>query len=232
MAQHKVNSLDQILFENVSFKAEGLDPVLSGVDLDLPMDQNVIIQSSNPSHAVHVLEILAGRKEPISGRIKWSDEGAFEEEAAQFNFHEVVGSYFESFRPAPDMKVSHVLSSTGASSEMCQEAIEHFEWDPFLNKKFRDLKYEDQKNILIVLPTLKLPQMLVLEDPATGISEMKFLNYLDWLQLWQRQGHLRHLFMTNHHPTAARHMEVCLMHVEEGLIYVDEFISNKKIVHF
>lgn len=232
MAQHKVNSLDHILFENVSFQVEGLDPVLSGVDLDLPMDQNVIVQSTNPSHAVHVLEILAGRKEPLSGRIKWSDEGAYEEDATHFNLHEVVGSYFESFRPDPQMNIQEVLASVESSAAMREEAVQQFEWESILNKKFRELSYEMQKNILIVLPTLKLPQMLVLEDPATGISEMSFLNYLDWLQLWQRQGHLRHLFMTNHHPTAARHFQACLMHVEEGLIYVDEFLPAKKIVHF
>ena len=74
--------------------------------------------------------------------------------------------------------------------------------------------------------------MLVLEDPAVGLSEKVFLNCLDWIQMWQRQGHLRHIYMTNNHPAAARHLDAILLHVEDGLIYVEDEENFKKIVHF
>lgn len=232
MAQHKQSSLDQIQFENVSFQIEGLDPVLTHVDLEFPMDQTVIVQSSNPTHAVHVLEILAGRKEPQSGRVKWTDAGDYATEELSTMLHEVVSCYFESNRPSPEMTVVQLLATTGASSEMLKTAREHFELRPLLKKKFRELSYEYQKLILLLLPTLKTPQMLILEDPALGISEQIFLNYLDWIQMWQRQGHLRHIFMTNNHPAAVRHLDASVLHVEDGLIYLEDGETFKKIVHF
>jgi ABC-type multidrug transport system ATPase subunit len=232
MAQHKQSHLDHILFENVSFQVAGLDPVLRSVDLEFPMDQTVIIQSSNPTHAVHLLEILAGRKAPQSGKIKWNTEGAFENIDVGVDFHELLACYFESNRPAPETTVQALLASTEVLKEMQDQCIEHFELQRILPKKFRDLTYEVQKLVMLLMPTLKNPQMLILEDPAIGLSESVFLNYLDWVQLWQRQGHLRHIFLTNNHPTAARHLNASVLHVEDGLIYVEETEVLKKSFNF
>lgn len=232
MGQHKQNNLDHILFENVSFQSEGLDPVLVHVDLELPMDQTVIVKSSNPTHSVQILEILAGRKEPQSGKIKWTDEGAYSQEEITVPLHDIVASYFESNRPNPETTIKELFANTGAKAEVVAEAIEHFEIADFTKKKFRTLPYEIQKLVLLLVPTLKTPQMLILEDPAVGLSELTFLNYLDWVQMWQRQGHLRHIYMTNNHPVAARHIDASTMYVEDGLIYLDEDQTFKKIVHF
>lgn len=231
MAQMKQSGLDHIQFENVSFQVEGFDTVLKSVDLDFPMDQTVIVQSSNPSHAVHLLEILSGRKEPQAGKVRWTEAGLHDVELSSA-LHEVVGCYFESHRPSPDITVHDLLKSSQANESMIQEAVDYFELKKHLKKKFRDLKFETQKLLLLVLPTLKTPQMLVLEDPAMGISEKVFLNYLDWIQLWQRQGHVRHIYMTNNHPVAARHLAASMVFVEDGLIYIDDQSEFKKIVHF
>ncbi len=232
MGQQKLNNLDQILFENVSFQNEGLDPVLVHVDLEVPMDQTVVIQSSNPTHSVHILEMLAGRKEPQSGKIKWTDVGSYGSEDISVSVHELVSCYFESNRPDPNITVEVLLFNTGATKKIIQEAYEHFEISEIADKKFKALSFEKQKLLLLVIPTLKTPQMLILEDPALGLSEHVFLNYLDWVQMWQRQGHLRHIYMTNNHPAAARHLMASTMYVEDGLIYLDDHQSFKKIVHF
>jgi ABC-type multidrug transport system ATPase subunit len=232
MAQSKQNNLDHIQFENVSFQNEGSDPVLLHVDLDLPMDQTVIVQSSNPTHSVQILEILAGRKEPQSGRIKWTDEGSISQNEITLQVHEVVACYFESQRPSPEIIIKDLLNSVVTNNEIVKEAISHFDLGKKTSKKFKDLSYEVQKLLLLVLPTLKTPQMLILEDPAVGLSEAVFLNYLDWIQMWQRQGHLRHIYLTNNHPAAARHLDASIIYVEDGLIYLDEGQTFKKIVHF
>ncbi len=231
MAQHKANSLDFIQFENVSFQTEGFDPTLRSVDLDLPMDQTVLVKSSNPSHAVQLLEILAGRKAPQSGKVRWSEDDSADR---LVGLHEVMGCYFESNRPDAEKTVMDILKSSGATPEILEETVQYFELTPrILNKKFRLLNFETQKLIMLLIPTLKTPQLLILEDPAVGLTEKIFLDYLDWIQMWQRQGHLRHIYLTNNHPTASRHLQGCALYVEDGLIYVDEDQpALKKIVHF
>lgn len=231
-AQHKLVQLDQIKFENVSFQVAGLDPVLKSVDLDIPMDQTVIVQSTDPAHAVHFLELLAGRKQPQKGQVHWCDAHGSEDEINSAPFHEVVSGYFESSRPHPDMPVSLIFANSGATGEVIQHAVEHFGLKTILSKKFQTLTYEHQKICMLITATLRTPQMLVLEDPAVGLKESQFLNFLDWVQYWQRQGQLRHIFMTNHHPTAARHFDHLTMLIDEGLVYVEDETTIKKAYHF
>ena len=232
MAQNKLVQLDQIKFENVSYQVTGFDPVLKSVDLNLPMDQTVIIQSTDPAHAVNFLELLAGHKPPHTGQVQWCDALGSQDEINAAPFYEVVASYFESQRPPPEILIKNLLKNTSAAQTVMDQAIEHFELKPKLNQKFRELTYENQKIILLIAATLRVPQMLVLDDPALGVSESQFLNYLDWIQYWQRQGHLRHIFMTNNHPTAARHFDHLSILIDEGYVYVEEETTPKKAYHF
>ena len=236
MGHFKTISLDQIIFENVSIVIDGFDPILQSVDLEIPMDQTIVIQSSNPMHAVHLLETLAGRKIPQGGRIIWNEcqPHEVEEEIAPHLQRQLqlVGCYFEDQRPPPNSTVLEIFSNSKAKSELITEAIEHFEIEALTKKKFRDLTFEMQKVILLITATLTEPQMLTLEDPAVGLTEKNFLNFLDWIQFGQRRGHLRHIFLTNHHPTALRHLDAAELYVEDGLIYLQDKEKFKKAVHF
>jgi ABC-type multidrug transport system ATPase subunit len=232
MSHFKNFSLDQILFENVSVLQNGLDPILQSVDLQIPMDQTVIIQSSNPNHAVFMLEVLSGRKEPQSGRILWNEVNLIENDDKEWTMHDLAGCYFENQRQHPEQIVEHIFDFLTPSKELIQEAIEHFELEADVHRTFKSLTYEKQKIVMLISSTLKNPQMLILEDPASGISEKNFLQFLDWIQRGQRQSHLRHVFMTNHHPLALRHLECSFMYLEDGLIYFEENQKFKKAVHF
>ena len=222
-------SLDQIIFENVSVLVEGSGDILQSVDLDIPMDQTIILESSNPTHAVFLLEVLAGRKAPQSGRILWNESSLSDFEERQ----KLVGSYFESQRAHPDATLLKILTQSCGDKQICKQARDHFEISSeTLQKKFREVSYEMQKLIMLIVSTLNQPQMLTLEDPAIGVSEKLFLDYLDWIQMHQRRGHLRHIFMTNNHPAALRHLEASKLFVEDGLLYLEDKQNFKKAVHF
>jgi ABC-type multidrug transport system ATPase subunit len=224
--------LDHVQFENVSFQVAGLDPVLKSVDIEIPMDQTVIVQATDPSHAVHLLEILAGFKQPQTGKVRFADSDNSEEGITSAAFHDVVSSYFEHNRPSQEIVVKRLFLETGATEDVIEMAVQHFELEEVINKKFKTLNFETQKLLLLVRATLRTPQMLVLEDPALGLSEEYFLNFLDWIQYWQRRGHLRHVFMTNNHPSAARHFDFITLFVDDGLIYVEQAHEFKKVLHF
>lgn len=237
MSHFKTISLDQIAFENVSLLQNGFELILQAVDLQIPMDQTVLVQSSNPTHAVFLLEVLAGRREPQSGRIFWNEDNLFEQDENEWTRHDLVGCYFENQRPDPKVTLLQFFQkvinpSLHGSEEMIAAIAEHFEWGDDMTKSFDKLTYEKQKLALLIASTLKNPQMLVLEDPASGLSEQSFLQFLDWVQQRQRMGHLRHLFLTNHHPAALRHLEHNVMYLEDGLIYYEEEQKFKKAVHF
>ncbi len=230
MGHRNQPNLDQIIFENVCVYLEGFDPLLQSVDLEIPMDQTIVLESSNPEHAVHLLSVLAGRKPPQSGRILWDNLNLFEEDEETLPTKQLIGSYFEHQRPHPEATLLKLLTQACETKEVCKQARDHFELTPeVLQKKFREVTYEIQKLVMLIAATLKQPQMLTLEDPAVGLSEKTFLDYLDWIQFNQRQGHLRHIFMTNNHPAALRHLEVARLFIEDGLLYVEESDNFKKV---
>ncbi|MBC7419568.1 MAG: ATP-binding cassette domain-containing protein [Bdellovibrio sp.] len=226
-------SLDQITFENVSVFIEGFDPILQSVDIEIPMDQTIVLESSNPAHAVHLLSVLAGRQAPQSGRIIWNEFNLFDSEEDVLPRQKLIGSYFEHQRPQPDATILTILTQSCERKQVLKEARDHFEFTPaLLQKKFRDVTYEVQKLVMLIAATLNQPQMLTLEDPAVGMNEKTFLDYLDWIQLMQRRGHLRHIFLTNNHPAALRHLESSKLFVEDGLLYLEDEENFKKAVHF
>ena len=232
MAEIKMIQLESVQLENVSLQIEGLDPVLNSVDLDIPMDKTVLVRATHPMHAVHLLEVLAGRREPQKGKVKWHNSLGNDEDVNGASFYNLISCYFESQRPNPTLTVNQIFANTGAHSEVVNAAVDHFDFENKLNKNFKSLTFEIQKLVLLVAATLRTPQMLVLEDPALGLTEVNFLDYLDWIQYWQRQGYLRHVFLTNNHPTAARHLDCISMFVDEGLVYVEEIPNFKKVVQF
>ncbi|MFZ3229542.1 MAG: ATP-binding cassette domain-containing protein [Pseudobdellovibrio sp.] len=233
MGTFKTLNLDAVTLQNVSFASEdGYDTVLSHVDFEMPLDQTVLVQSSNPVHSIQFLEILAGHKKPQSGCVKWNEKDIFSQENSDLMPYELMGCYFENQRPHPKKTVTEILTESGLLADRITELLEQFSLSKSAKVKFVELTYEVQKTIQLISVISKSPQLLILEDPALGLSEDVFLEILDLIQYGQRQGQLRHIFMTNHHPTALRHLDVSTMHVEDGLIYFEENIEAKKLFNF
>lgn len=234
MGTFKTLNIDVMTLQNVSFASDdGFDTVLEHVDFNLPMDQNVVVKSSNPVHSIHFLQILAGQKRPQSGCVKWNEKDIFSQEATEFVPYEMMGCYFENQRPHPKKTITEVMLEAGIDAERMNELVDQFDFKTHLNKKFSELTYEVQKTVQLITVITKGPQLLLLEDPALGLSEHLFLEILDLIQFGQRQGHLRHIFLTNHHPTALRHMDVSTMHIEDGLVYFEEKdVEAKKVFNF
>ena len=233
MGTFKIASLETISLQNVSIKLDGFDPVLEHVDLELPLDQNVLIQSSNPFHSVQFLQILAGLQKPDSGCVMWNEQDIYtNDEADHLVPHQMVGAYFESQRPHPQKSMKTLFTEAGIKSDRQADLIEQFDFKKFSEVPFKNLSFEMQKTVQLVTIISKEPQMLILEDPASGLSETVFLEVLDLIQYAQRRGHLRHIFFTNHHPTALRHMDATVMHLEDGLLYVEEKLDVKKVYNF
>lgn len=228
------SSLETIAFENITCWSEIKEPVLLHVDFELPADQTVIVKSSNPLHAIQFLEVLAGRKFPETGRVLINDQDRIDLMYNDEKYNSLLGCYFENERAvAVNAKVSQLISGSAWSEEQVSEALEHFGILDLANKNFFDLSYENQKIILLLSAIKNNPEMLILEDPASGLSELYFLNFLDFIQFQQRRGHLRHIFLTNCHPTAEKKLiDATLLYVEDGFLYQEELLETKKAVHF
>ncbi len=229
-SQNSAAPLDEILLENVTLKMFGRDPVLQSVNIQLPTDQTLVVESSNPQNAVCFLHFIAGRMICDSGQILWNGANPFAADS-YVCMDQWLSSYFENHFADRKKTVSETFNVIQASLES-YDLIEQFEFKDIQNKKISDLSYELQKTIFLIQKIAQPAQVLVLEDPAMGLSETLWLQVLDLMNYQQRRGHLRHVYMTNHHPTALRHLAFNKIFIEDGLIYFDENAGYKKASHF
>ncbi|MFN3697257.1 MAG: ATP-binding cassette domain-containing protein [Pseudobdellovibrio sp.] len=226
--------LNHIHLEGVTLAQNNLDaqiqPILAQVDFVLPMDQTVVIESSNPMHSLQFIQMLAGYKTCSQGKILWNSQDVFSD-THEVDPRDIMGVYFEGHFPVSDMTIKDVLK-TFLSNDKFKIVCEMFELNAYLSNQISKANYSMRKLVTLIQVVSKQPQLLILEDPATGLSETQWLNLLDYIQLHQRKGYLRHIFMTNHHSTALNHLEHNKLFVEDGLIYFDETVPVKKVAHF
>ncbi len=222
--------LDQLFLENVTLFQQGHDPILKSVDFDLPTDQTVVIESSDPQNAINFLKFISGQIPCFSGRILWNGLDVFSEEAS-VDPRQVMGTCFEQQCLPSKKTVAEMLLMWAAADEV-KEMLEDFELTTLKNKKMNEIDYSYLKLVYLVISVLKNPQILILEDPANGLTEKQWLMYLDFVQFKQRRGYLRHIYLTNHQEKALHHLEHNKIYIEEGLIYIDETMPLKKVAHF
>ncbi len=223
-------NLDQLFLENVTLFQQGHDPILKSVDFQLPTDQTVVIESSDPQNAVNFLKFIAGQLPCFKGRILWNGMDVFSEEAS-VDPRQVMGACFEQ-QCLPNKKTVEEMLLLWATTDEVKVMLEDFELTTLKNKKMNDIDYSHLKLVYLVISVLKNPQILILEDPANGLTEKQWLMYLDFVQFKQRRGHLRHIYLTNHQEKALHHLEHNKIYIEEGLIYIDETMPLKKVAHF
>ena len=223
--------VNEIKLENVTLRfSEDQDPILQAVDYSLPTDEVLLIESSNHHNVTLFLKLLAGRAELSAGKVLWNDESIFTNES-QFDPHDSMGCYFETFRAGHKETFTSVLLEDLGEVEF-NFVIDYFDLSDKEVEPLKGLAYSFQKLAYLIKSAASDKQVLVLEDPASGLDESQWLCFLDFIQLQQRRGFLRHIFMSNHHPTAMRHIGHNRIFLEDGLIYIDEDINPKKVSHF
>ena len=72
--------LNHVYLENVTLLQPGADPVLQSVDFELPTDQTIVIESSNPNSSIQFLQFLSGSRPCTSGRILWNGQDIFSDD--------------------------------------------------------------------------------------------------------------------------------------------------------
>ena len=223
--------INEISLDQITLIVENRDPVLLEAEVVLPTDEMVVVESENPTHSVFLLELLAGRTSPSNGQLLWNQKNYFGEDAA-LDPHHYLGSYFECFKSPGTFTFRTLWEKFVESEDELNDLISVFDLDEVCDIPFNKTPYAYQKLSQLVLPILKRPQILILEDPAYGLSEDQWLNYLDFVQFYQRRGFLRHMFLTNSHPTALIHLNHQKLYIADGMIYLDQKTGFKKVSHF
>lgn len=223
--------VEEIKLENVTLQlSDNLDPILQSVDFNLPTDQVLLIESTYPANAVAFLQLLSGKLQTSSGKVLWNNENIFNSDSV-VDPRDTMGCYFENYRAGSKETLKSVLYDYLGQEEF-EFVVDYFDLKEYVETELKSLPYSFQKMTYLIKSAARDKQVLILEDPASGVDESQWLAFLDYIQLRQRRGYLRHVFMTNCHPTAMRHLGHNKIFIEDGLIYSDEQDYIKKASHF
>jgi ABC-type multidrug transport system ATPase subunit len=224
-----VGKVNTLRLEGVTLSETGRDPVLEAVDFSLPLDETIVVESTRPQDAVYFLQLLAGRRQAQSGRLVLGGKSGAE--SVPEECRDLLGCFFETDL---SFQVKDVLAFWGivSGSDALRVINEHFDLQLALQQPMACWPFSSRKLAGLIKALLHGPEMVLLEDPASGLSEKQWMQYLDYLQYHQRRGGARHVYITNHAPLALRHLSHNKLFLEEGLIYFDAEAGYKKASHF
>lgn len=171
-------------------------PILKGINLELPAQKLGLIVGASGSGKTTILEILAGLAEPTKGKIFWRTKQLADIELQQlaglvFQFperHFCGGNILEELRLGhPELDIKRVKDTLG------EVGLDHIS----LKLSPHSLSGGQQRRLALAVQLIRQPNVLMLDEPTAG---------LDWsmrIQLAKLLGKLKEhwtLLVVTHDP--------------------------------
>lgn len=210
-----------IHIDNISFSYTGESPyLLENLSLDVKDGDYISIVGSNGSGKSTLLKLILGFIKPSSGilenragRTGYVPQAAREDRDFPITVKEVIRSYGKLLH-LKNMSVSRILALTG---------MEDFE-----NVLMGHLSGGQHQKVLIARALMGDPDLLILDEPSTGVDRESQLEIYNRLAYLNKEKHITILAVEHNLEAAARHSSM-LYHVTDGsghLCYPDEYIRE------
>lgn len=183
-----VGVANAIWIRNLAKEYPGGDGV-HGLDLDIPRGCSFGLLGPNGAGKSTTIKILMGLLAPTSGDAYVLGHSVLAEPDA---IRRRVGYVPEHHHIYPWMRVSEVIWFTRSffpswDAPLCDELLGHYELHP--SKKVKDLSHGMKTKLALVLALSHVPEVLVLDEPTTGLDPIIREEFLDGLKhLLQRQS--------------------------------------------
>lgn len=210
-----------IHIDNISFSYTGEAPyLLENLSLDVKDGDYISIVGSNGSGKSTLLKLILGFIKPSSGilenravRTGYVPQAAREDRDFPITVKEVIRSYGKLLH-LKNMSVSRILALTG---------MEDFE-----NVLMGHLSGGQHQKVLIARALMGDPDLLILDEPSTGVDRESQLEIYNRLAYLNKEKHITILAVEHNLEAAVRHSSM-LYHVIDGsghLCHPDEYIRE------
>lgn len=153
--------LDQPLLaaENIGFRRRGKN-ILSDVSLQLHGKEIITLIGPNGAGKTSLIRILLGLNQPSSGKVIRKDDLRIGYVPQRIHVPEVM-----------PLRVCDFLNVTGLYSiDQCQQILEEVSCDYLLYSPMQTISGGEMQRVLLARALLKKPQLLVLDEPASGMD--------------------------------------------------------------
>jgi zinc transport system ATP-binding protein len=216
-----------IEFENISF-SYGEEIVLKDINLAIHQGDYLAIVGPNGGGKTTLLKIMLGLLQPTQGKVKlfghdlkkfkqWSKIGYVPQKVTNFdpNFPATVEEVVMMGRFA---KRGLLHMTTPEDHQKVTEALRKVEMLRFAKRLIGDLSGGQQQRVFIARALVSDPEMIVLDEPTTGIDEKAQQEFYALLRRLNQDDELT-LVYVSHDQELAERESTEIAHVNQTLSY-------------
>jgi phospholipid/cholesterol/gamma-HCH transport system ATP-binding protein len=227
-----VESIQRLKFENLSFSYEEGVPIFQDLTLDIPTNRTIYMTGNLGGGQSTFLKLLAVLVNPQQG-------------AVFINDHDTTEMSFEEFMPLR-MKIGYSFDYGGLFANrtlhenlvlplLYHKVMPKEEADAMVKAMAKEYGFERQahqrpalvsgglrKLICVLRAFVMRPQMVVLDDPFTGVGSDASRKIVRLLQERRESGELKHIYFTSREEVYAHWVGCDSMFFDGGKIHYEE----------
>ncbi len=229
--------INSIRMENVTFTyAESSKPTLEKLNLDFPVDQNILITGDVGQGTSTLLKLLAVVHQPQAGTvfINGLDTGqmSFEEFLplrTKIGYTFDYGGLFANRSLLDNMTLPLLYHKTFSFEESRERALKiaaHFGFTNKVGEKPASVTGGLRKLVSVLRTLLMNPEMLVMDDPFMGVDQLNVARLIKILNDRRESGEIRHLFLTSRDLTWPKQLNCKTIHLSDGQFDFPDIVSE------
>lgn len=226
MTSVQVDSIDELKLENVGFAYEGSQAVFTDLTLDVPMGKNILVTGSAGSGHSTLLKILVALVQPQTGHYYINGHDTTQMSFEEFlPFRRKIGYTFDygglfANRTLIDNLtlplLYHKICAFDEAYAQARQMIEHFGFTRQAVQRPAAVSGGLRKLVCLLRTFILKPEMLVMDDPFTGVDPESARKVIAMIQQKREAGELRHVFFTSRDEVWSERLGFEALYIENG----------------
>ncbi len=224
--QKKVELIESIRFEGLSFSYDNERPVFDNLTFDVPMGLNIYITGSGGAGLSTFLKLLGVLIQPQTGRVvingRDTSEMSFEEflpYRSKMGYSFDFGGLFAN-RTLHDNLILpllyHKVCSMDEAHEQAKNLAVDFGFERQAQQRPALVSGGLRKLICVLRAFIMQPQMMIMDDPFTWIGMDASRKVVRMIQERREAGGLKHVFLTSRDEVWPHWLGCDFLFIEQG----------------
>ena len=206
-------------------KIYGVQKALSGVTLQLPTCQTIVLLGPSGGGKSTLLRLMAGLEVPDSGWIAFDGQRLSREENALREYRKNLGIVFQSWNLFPHMTALENIvlplyrvhdMALDEAQDRSMERLKRFELHKHAHKKPHMLSGGQVQRIALIRAIAGQPKVLMLDEPTSALDPMMTAEVLELIIELKKEKN--ELVIVTHHLMFARKAADWVLFIADGKV--------------
>ncbi len=227
-----LTSIETLSFSHAKFAYDRTKPIFTDLTVDVPMNSCIFVNGPNGSGQSTFLKLLAVLVQPQGGSYLINGVDTTDMSFEEFlPFRRKIGYTFDygglfANRTLLDNLalplVYHKISTVQEAEAEIQELAARFKFDGQLEQRPAEVSGGLRKLVCVLRSFLTKPEMIVMDDPVTGIGPDGSGKLIELIRNKKETGELKHVFLTSREESWATRMGCKTLWIEKEKLHLRE----------